>query len=30
MIEASPSAFTAADIRKLAGQAAKRLDAGFR
>jgi hypothetical protein len=29
-IEVAPSAFTAADVRKLAGLAAKRLDGGFR
>jgi hypothetical protein len=30
LIEASPSTFTAADVRKLAGLGVKRLDAGFR
>jgi hypothetical protein len=29
LVEASPTAFTPADVRKLAGLAAKRLDAGF-
>jgi hypothetical protein len=30
VVEVSPSAFTAADVRKLAGLAVKRLDGGFR